>query len=177
MCTPSVFGGRIGRLFLMLLCCVVVFVPQKSAAQQPVVQGSSIYFVKNKGQVFDTRGKARPDVEYVAQVAGMSLFFTKDSVSYVFVEKTPKKEKKAAEKRKHRGKNAAESPSDSYIKEIKTHKVEMKLLNASPTLSIVTNQQADHYCNFYLPEARGGAIERVPVFRKLVYQNVYCRLP
>jgi len=173
MCTPFTSGGCVGRLFLMLLCCVVVFVPQKSTAQQLLVQGSSIYFVKNKGQVFDTRGKARPDVEYVAESPGMNLFFTKEGVSYVFVEKTPKKEKKSEEKRLHRGKNASEVPSDSYIKEIKTHKVEMKIVGASSSMTILANQQADHYCNYYLPESHGGAIERVPVFRKLVYQNVY----
>lgn len=170
--TPSLNRCTIAVLLLML--CGLLLIPQQSYAQQQLLlQGSQVYFVKNNGQVFDTKDKPRPDVEYIAESNGIRLFFTREGVSYVFVEKAPKKDKKAEENRRHQSKNAPEVPSDSYVKEIKTHKVEMKIVDANPSMTILANQQADHYCNYYLPRKRGGAIERVPVFRKLVYQNVY----
>lgn len=173
MSTSCTLIHRSGSLLLAILCCALLLVPQKSSAQQLLLQGPSLYFVKNNGQVFDTRGKARRDVEYVAESPNMNLFFTREGVSYVFVQTTNRKEKKVGSNRRRQNRSVPEASVDSLVRDIKTHKVDMRIVGASPSMTILANDQADQYCNYYHTRYEGGAVERVPVFRKLVYKNVY----
>lgn len=144
------------------------------AKKTPVLEETSLYFIKNQGQIIDTKGKTCPDVEYVAESKGMNIYFSKQGVSYVFVDKKPKREKKIkTDKEKKRAKDDPSDISTPVVAtEIKMHKVGMKIVGANPNVTILPSDQIEQYCNYY-HKSRPNGIERVPVYRKLVYQNVY----
>ena len=71
------------RLLLALLSCALPLALFGSGAGP---QPDPIAFVPNLGQFQNNRGKALPDLQYVAEYGGMQVFFFKDKVSYVFRE-------------------------------------------------------------------------------------------
>lgn len=162
--------------FFLLSTVLVCMAPAIRA--QGLGQDRNLYFVKNAGQVRNTEGQACADIEYMAESKIMKVYFFRQGVSYVFVEQNAKKEKlsqrnlSAQEKISKKVHDPADLTPARFPKNVRTHKVDMRFIGGNPNPMILAGEQASHYCNYYLPNQQEG-VEGVPVYRRLVYKNVY----
>lgn len=145
---------------LLLLCVYSV-----SAQQTQTLQDHGVYFVKNSGQIIDEAGGKRPQILYTAEAGDVNIFFTTQSISYVFSEKV----ERMLKSRKHPDSKVKKEKKEEKLN---IHRVDMQLIGSNTNVEIIGDEQAEYQCNYYLPHCQDG-LTHVSVYRKLIYKNVY----
>jgi hypothetical protein len=137
--------------FTLLLTSVWAIARENPQAQQ-WLQRSGVSFTENKGQVFDTEGKARPDIRFTADVNGVKLYFRNNAVSYVYPQITT---------------NAKGQETLTQL-----YRMDLELLGANPQVEVISEEALGSIENFYLAHTPRG-VEGVKSYRKIVYKNIY----
>lgn len=154
-------------LAVFLLSLFLCGIPETVSAQQSFsLRQSELCFIKNNGQLRDTEGNPCPQIEYVAESNGMRFFFSKQGVSYVLFER-PNRENKVLE-----GRHPILSGLPPVTKELKVHKVDMNILGGNSEVRILPGDPAS-YRNTYYNSSNPSGLRNVPVYRTLVYKNIY----
>ncbi len=109
--------------------------------------GSGI--IKNNGQLIDINGNPTPTILYYTSAGGADLYFTKNSVCYVW----------------SRGDTSGTTPDTLY-------RMDMQFLGTNSMVQVSGEEQLQEYSNFYLAHAPSG-IPNVPSYQKLIYKDVY----
>lgn len=125
-------------------------------------------FMPNRGQVIDDKENVRRDVLYKAQASGVTLYVFADRISYVF--ETMVGDIEAV-------KRCDFDPHHPAVKAAyrKGHRVDLDLIGASRSPTVLEGEEADGYTNFYLGHCPDGILN-VPSYRTLVVQGVYPRI-
>lgn len=109
-------------------------------------------FTENKGQVLDTEGKTRPDIQYTTEINGVKLYFRDNAVSYVF----PKVEDKGK--------------GQPVLSEL--YRMDLEFVGANPNAQIISEEAVNGLSNFYLGHCPNGIVG-VKSYTKLTYKNIY----
>ncbi|MCS6904558.1 MAG: SBBP repeat-containing protein [Bacteroidia bacterium] len=109
----------------------------------------SICFVENKGQIRDLKGQPAEEVAYYAHIEGVSVFFQKTKVSYVFPRYEQVKEQ-------------------NILAEL--YRIDLELLEANSSTIVEAQAPTLEKLHYYL-----GAepIESISSYQKIIYRNVY----
>ncbi len=178
-------------LHILPLLFLPVLVPAQTAEAPPsgasapslrpaqASASSSIRFTENRGQIVDTRGELRPDVLYKAESKGVSLYFSRRGVSYVF----SKAEGDLARYLRHdcrlhdhsdddrdRHGEFEGPPTEEPI--IKLYRMDLELIGSNPDARVVADLPESDLQHFYLGHQSAG-INDVRSFRKLTYHDIY----
>lgn len=140
---------------------------------------SPVRFTENRGQITDAAGDVRPDILYKAESKGVSLYFTRQGVSYVF----SRIEGDMARYLRHdcvlhqhgdEGEDhhsASEGPpAESPVTRL--YRMDLELVGSNPHVEVVADAPDSDLQNFYLGHQPAG-ITGVRSFRKLIYRDVY----
>ncbi len=117
--------------------------------------------VENRGQVTDGSGHRSRDAAYAAQVGDLTLYFTRQGVSYVFAD--------AGDDAERSGSRDSRGSSDAAPA---FHRMDLELVGASRDMAIQPGKELDGGASYYLPHVADGIVD-VPAYRSLLYQNVY----
>ena len=133
------------------------------------IEQQNLAFMENKGQIRDTEGNPRPDLHYLMLGGDVRLYFSTNSVSYVFtrVTKVPVEAKK--EQEHFLGRRLKESATESRVS---TYRMDMQLLGSNPNPSIRSEQPLPGFEHFYTTTDKAG-VTYVKSYRKLVYEEIY----
>jgi len=140
--------------FALLLTSVWAIARENPQAQQ-WLQRSGVSFTENKGQVFDTEGKARPDIRFTADVNGVKLYFRNNAVSYVFPQIT------------------TNAKGQELLTQL--YRMDLELLGANPQVDVISEEALGSVANFYLAHTPRG-VEGVNSYRKIIYKNIYNKI-
>lgn len=130
---------------------------------------SPVYFIENKGQVTDFSGNPLDDVLYTVKSGNLRIFIYADGLSYQF--------------------DASENISGSTFdimdqddrkdlhftpgRNVKTHRVDMRLQNASLNPLVTAENKLDYYENFYNVPSHPEGITHVGAYEKITIENIY----
>ncbi|MBS1913708.1 MAG: SBBP repeat-containing protein [Bacteroidetes bacterium] len=137
------------------------------------INGSTLKFTENRGQLIDINGKPVPDVLYSASSGDAMVFFEKGRLIYEFsrLDGDMNYYSDRCQNGYMRGNNGAKG---YYIDEpiLNLHRMDMELVGANPDVRVEPAEQLDSYENYYLAQCRDG-ITGVHSWRRLVYHDVY----
>jgi hypothetical protein len=135
------------HLFLPILLGGLSFATAKSQAQTiSNEQNQSIYFLENKGQVTDQHGNQRSDISFRTGGNGLTLFAGNGQLHYQWMATTDKHDV------------------------VKTYRMDVTLLEASPKAKAITEQPLSYHENYYLPHSQGLIVH---AYSKVTYKDVY----
>jgi hypothetical protein len=141
--------------------------PQKTRQQQMTTLQevrSSVKFTENRGQITDQNGKRRNDVLYYGGVHNTQIYFTNNSIGYVFYAEAP-----APLYKEGRRLTSDERPApDKYV-------LEMEVLGANENVRVESSEQAPGVHNF-MKGTPDQWITGVGSYEKLTYRNIYDRI-
>jgi hypothetical protein len=115
------------------------------------------YFVENAGQVTTPDGRPAEDVAYKVTKGGVTLYFQKDRVSYVY----PKREYKAAPDKPMK---------DSVLQTTGLYRMDMVLKGANADVKLKGSKQREAFSRHF---TQSGKALKADHFGKLVYEEVY----
>jgi len=130
-------------------------------AQQ--LRGNGFGFAENKGQVADMNKNLRPDVFYVGEGGGATVFMQNNKVSYVYLE--PSKMEEMDDKHPQNNK-------PSITEQERGYRIDMEFLGGSLQPAISTADQVEGYFNYYLGHCPKG-VTNVKKYNELTYHEVY----
>jgi hypothetical protein len=139
-------------VFLLLTLAMMGQARENPQAQQWLSR-KGVSFVENKGQVTDSRGAARPDILFTADVNGAKVYFSKGAVSYVFAKL---EEQTRSEQRS--------------IKEL--YRMDLEFVGANPNVTVLSDLETGTRYNYYNTGNANGLTD-VRAYRKLIYKNLY----
>lgn len=140
-------------LFSFALLLVSVWaIARENPGATASLRPSTVSFTENKGQVLDTEGKTRPDIQYTTEINGVKLYFRDNAVSYVF----PKVEDKGK--------------GQSVLSEL--YRMDLEFVGANPNAQIISEEAVNGLSNFYLAHCPNGVVG-VKSYAKLTYKNIY----
>ena len=122
-----------------------------SKETNPSFKINNYYFQKNEGQLVGINGEKQNDILYIASQQGKSILLTKTGIAYQFVQFLNKDEKEGAK--------------------VRTHRVDVELVDANVNAKIEEVTLADGEVNFYA----GGEndLTGIKSFKKIIYHDVY----
>ncbi len=117
-------------------------------------------FIENRGQIYDTEGRQRTDIAFVAASGGMRVFVTPNRISYVFA--------------RYEETTDATTPRRRTTNEgtLSTIRVDMDLVGARADAAIRAEEALDGTINVYAPGAADGILG-LRMYKRLVFENVY----
>lgn len=154
-------------IWLLLLPCVVF--AGNHDLQSTTVNKKPLYFIENKGQIKDAEGNISNEVLFMVKQNDLSIFIYKDGISYTF-------EQLINTSDEQNGINGNDEllqtmVCDEFQKT--THRVNVKLLGANSTSTVIASQQASYFENYYNDPAIPEGITNVRAFQKITIKNIY----
>lgn len=145
-------------------------IPAKNYTPSSLVKNSFTHLIgfrENKGQIIDTKGRPRNDIRYVYYGNQFSIYFTQNSVYYVF----DKREKQSNEKSlKVSANHSDEHEHDTKIKS-SYHRVQHRYINANKSVEITADKPFPNKERYYYPQCPDGV--QAGVFGRITYKNIY----
>lgn len=135
-------------LGLALLFCFLEASTKKKDAEK-WLENKTVNFVENKGQIKDLKGRSTPEVAYFTELQGVSVFFQKARVSYVFPRYEQVKEQ-------------------NLLTEL--YRVDLELVGANQDAVLLSDIPSSDKLNYYLGTQ---SIEAVNAYKKITYKNIY----
>ncbi|MCS6904721.1 MAG: fibronectin type III domain-containing protein [Bacteroidia bacterium] len=129
-------------------------VARENPQAQRWLERRGVYFTENKGQIFDTEGKPRPDILFTTDINGTRLYFRNNAISYVFPQ-------------------IASVKGQEVLTQL--YRMDLELLNANPHAEVISEDMTNEISNFYLAHLPNG-IEGVKSYRKITYKNIYNKI-
>ena len=130
-------------------------------------------FVKNRGQVADMNGSARPDILYSANAGTTTVFLRKGGISYVLTkQENPetgiRRQDNENEKNKITSSNRQiDKPSNLFLQ-----RIDMEFVGSNPEAKVKAEYPSEGYTNYYLAHCPQG-ITDVSSYKKITYQDIY----
>lgn len=132
------------------------------AAQEPGKTASqNITFIKNDGQLVDSKGRLRPDLLYTADAGGARLYFQRDRVSIVFTR---------ASVAAHPAQ--AGMPHGETDEELRTYRMDLRFDAANPSPLVRAEDPAPGLRNYYAAHCPAGVLG-VKQYRTIRYENLW----
>jgi hypothetical protein len=153
--------------FLLLLLSASILHAQPTMAPRRgdgVAEERSLVFTENRGQIVDTRGRPRPEILYLAEAHAFRIYLTGSGVHYLFdrIEEVDRQSPHADPK----------DPEEASHLVTGRYRMDMELVGANPSATVVPGDPAEGVSNFYLAHASDG-INGVRSWRELVYRDIY----
>lgn len=117
-------------------------------------------FIENRGQIYDTDGRQRTDIAFVAASGAMRVFVSPNRISYVFAQHQPASDDAATQQRR------------KDMGSLSTIRVDMDLVGARPDVTIRGEDAHDGAINVYAPAAPDGILG-LRMYNRIVFENVY----
>lgn len=139
-----------------------------------LIQQTSVKFTENRGQIVDSDGKLRPDILYRAAANGVTLYFTKGGISYVFSRLDGDIDGHLGDACRHslHGEDEHEEGAPPVMHMFRT---DLAFIGASAEVKVTADEPTADYDNYYLGHCRDG-ITGVRSFRSLTYHDVYANI-
>ncbi len=155
-------------LLLVLATQLLAAQPTNHLAQaQAFATQQKVAFEENKGQVWDAQGATASYVKYHYQQREMDIFMLPTGLAYQF----SKVHYPAGYQHDHKHLDAEERAVQQQLREQirqETYRMDMTLVGANPTPTIVAEGESKDYVQYY----NRNALD-VHSFQKLIYQEVY----
>jgi hypothetical protein len=131
----------------LVLCFLGTFAKKKDVEKW--LENKKILFVENKGQIRDLKGRSTSEVLYFTELQGVSVFFQKARVSYVF----PRYEK---------------VKEQNSLAEL--YRIDLELVGANQEAILLSDIPSSDKLNYYIGTQ---SIEAVNAYQKITYKNIY----
>ncbi|MEY4203541.1 MAG: hypothetical protein RL013_1244, partial [Bacteroidota bacterium] len=157
--------------YTLLAAFVFSLLTVKSFAGDPepssvLNHGKQFLLVENKGQVVDQSGRSRSDVKFIGQANGVKVIVQSNAISYQF-EKHPEVQKKPDPR------SASGRDEISVDGEVKTYRLDVRLVGANPSPTIRKEEKSDYFENYYNVPGHPEGIQGVSAFEKVIMEDVY----
>ena len=133
---------------------------------------SRIIFVQNKGQIIDTDGKFRYDINYKASLNGVDLYLTNKGMSFVFYGNNENPKSIANSDEEINKTSAPDKINSDKDKLYKIHRMDLDIVGINPNPTISGEEQTEGFFNYYFTHGP-ESILNVLGYRKVLYENVY----
>lgn len=156
---------------IFFLC--ILFFAKNTQSQNLKNKSSQSFFIENKGQILDQKGKHNTNVLYLLNTTGLNVQLRQNGFSYDVYEKKKLSPKKADVHKTHFNSNKFNKKNDFILKEALFHRVDIDFIGISNDLIIKTFDISKSYTNYYNIPGKEEGITNVKSFKKIVYQNLY----
>lgn len=155
---------KINRLLLMFLLMQLCAYGRKDTNLR--LEGQSLSFRENKGQVKDQNGAIRKDIDFVLQATGVTLFVGKGQLHYQF---TRKQANGLVLQTKQYPFQSLITPGSVNIS-----RVDVTLRNADRQAVLIKGKPGRETYRYYQGNTPGNQdINEVSSYRKITYKNIY----
>jgi hypothetical protein len=142
--------------------------PTKNYHAVNTVKGTSnnlLGFRENKGQIIDTKGRPRNDIRYVYHGSQFSIYFTLNSVYYVFEKREQQNNSLTV------GLNHCDEHKHYSKLKSSYHRIQHRYINANPSVQIVVGVKLPYTERYYTAHCPDGV--QVSMFSRITYKNIY----
>ncbi len=132
-------------------------------------------FVENKGQVTDANGSQRPDILFVAENKGASVYIRKSGLSYVFYKEGNKNEIDSKGDISKMKSSKLDFLENNIEQELTVQRIDVEFVGANPEYKVSSFFPSDDYFNYYYPHCPQG-INGVKAYNKILSENIYNKI-
>ena len=134
----------------------------KSDAQKMLGKTGS-FFIPNKGQINDNKGKARPDILFLGEFNNLRMYFTKNSISYVMYQVQKDKTPEELDFSKNNEKKSS----------FKSYRFDMEFLNTNPDVIVESGDFLTSKYNYFTSGTGENGVTGISPCQKIYYKNLY----
>ncbi len=130
---------------------------------------SNLTFIKNAGQLADTKGEVHPEIRYYCRTAGAHIYFKDNSIEYNFYRFQKKSASELSAEQVH---ELSLGNSGGIIDKMYLFRTDLLFEGAQKSPEIVAEKKGTVKRNFYLSHCPEG-INDVEEFQEITYKNIY----
>jgi uncharacterized protein (TIGR02145 family) len=141
-------------------------------ANKPAFKNSSsTSFIENKGQIIDQHNNPNPSVLYLLNSPGLNVQLRKGGFSYdvYSVQKSNIKSQKSNDKLINQKTLFDDSSTSTFY----YHRIDIDLINSNPNPTIIPEDPAPDYFNYFTASVPAEGIKNVRQYSKITYKEIY----